>query len=105
LRDFAGKIAQDGPDTPAHTFGGITFDARDGKISAAPHTKKLAEECASILINKPGLYKFKNFSIECIAENDTPVNCRFIIRLLAGRSAALTPTSGFTHSVQDDKGG
>jgi tRNA(Ile)-lysidine synthase len=74
-RNFARKVVK--------TFGGVDLAAREGLVSASAHKQKPLEECASILINKPGIYRFENFSIECLAVsqsgNTGPVY-RFIIR-------------------------
>ncbi|MDR2795491.1 MAG: tRNA lysidine(34) synthetase TilS, partial [Spirochaetaceae bacterium] len=70
VRDFAAKITDGGGDHAAQTLGGVIAESKDGKITVAPCKQKPLEECTSILINKPGLYRFKNFSIECIAGND-----------------------------------
>ncbi|MDR3357196.1 MAG: tRNA lysidine(34) synthetase TilS [Spirochaetaceae bacterium] len=79
LRDFAGKIADSRTELPAQTLGGIGAGASGGRIIAAARKQKPLEECASILIDKPGLYRFKNFSIECIAVDGPACVCRFIV--------------------------
>jgi tRNA(Ile)-lysidine synthase len=81
LRKFSGKIADSQSDLPTQTLGGINAEARDGRITVKASKKKALEECASILIDKPGLYRFKNFSIECIAESGPIGSCRFIVRV------------------------
>jgi tRNA(Ile)-lysidine synthase len=87
LRDFARNISGGGKDAPALTLGGMNLRVKDGTISAAPEKQTPSEECASILINKPGLYRFKNFSIECIAGDGAEINCRFILRPASPASA------------------
>ena len=87
LRDFARNISGGGQDSPALTLGGMNLRVKDGAISAAPEKQTPSEECASILINKPGLYRFKNFSIECIAGDGAEINCRFILRPPSSASA------------------
>jgi tRNA(Ile)-lysidine synthase len=81
LRKFSGKIADGQTTLPMQTLGGIDAEARDGRITVAASKQKALEECASILINKPGLYRFKNFSIECIAGSGPIGSCRFIVHL------------------------
>jgi tRNA(Ile)-lysidine synthase len=58
VRNFARKIAE--------TFGGVELEANASDLSASERKQKPLEQCTSILINKPGVYRFKNFSIECL---------------------------------------
>jgi tRNA(Ile)-lysidine synthase len=62
----------------AQILGSIELEAQSGIISAAPCKRRSSEECLSLLIDKPGVYKFKNLSIECIEGHDS--SYRFIIR-------------------------
>jgi tRNA(Ile)-lysidine synthase len=62
VRDFARKIAR--------SLGDADFEARGGAITASPRKQKPLEKCASILIDKPGVYRFKNIAIECIPVSD-----------------------------------
>jgi tRNA(Ile)-lysidine synthase len=80
LRDFSGKIADGQTELPAQTPGGMTIEAKNGRITVTSRKQKPLEECVSILIDRPGLYRFKNFSIECIAGNGATGSCRLIVR-------------------------
>ncbi|MDR1149309.1 MAG: tRNA lysidine(34) synthetase TilS [Spirochaetaceae bacterium] len=62
----------------AQILGSIELEAEAGIISAAPCKRRSSEECVSLLIDKPGVYRFKNLSIECIEGHDS--SYRFIIR-------------------------
>jgi tRNA(Ile)-lysidine synthase len=62
----------------ARILGSMEIEAEAGVISAVPRKRRLSEECASLLIDKPGVYRFKNLSIECIEGLDSVY--RFIIR-------------------------
>jgi tRNA(Ile)-lysidine synthase len=79
LRDFAGKIVDGRTELPVQTLGGINVEAASGRITVESCKHKPLEERASILIDRPGLYRFKNFSIECIAGNGLAGSCRFIV--------------------------
>jgi tRNA(Ile)-lysidine synthase len=79
LRDFAGKIANGQTELPVQTLGGINVEAENGRISVAACNQKPLEERASILIDRPGLYRFKKFSIECIAGKGPAGSYRFIV--------------------------
>jgi hypothetical protein len=76
VRDFARKIAR--------SLGDADFAACNDMLTAAPRKQKPLEECSSILINKPGVYRFKNHSIECIMINGAVQNYRFVVRELNG---------------------
>jgi tRNA(Ile)-lysidine synthase len=58
VRDFARKIAR--------SLGDVDFEASGGAITASPRKQRPLEECASILIDKPGVYRFRNIAIDCI---------------------------------------
>ncbi|MDR2804013.1 MAG: tRNA lysidine(34) synthetase TilS [Treponema sp.] len=79
IRDFASKIADGCTSSATQTLGGMIAESKNGKIIATPRKQKPEEECVSILINKPGLYRLKNFSIEA-AGNGTTGSFRFIVR-------------------------
>jgi tRNA(Ile)-lysidine synthase len=62
----------------AQTLGSIEIKAEAGVISAAPCKRSSSEECTSLLIDRPGVYKLKKLSIECIEGHDSAY--RFIVR-------------------------
>ncbi|MDR2660111.1 MAG: tRNA lysidine(34) synthetase TilS [Spirochaetaceae bacterium] len=62
----------------AYAIGSIKFEARDGILSALQCKQPTLEECASILIEAPGVYQFGNLSIECVAGSGPA--WRFVIR-------------------------
>ena len=80
LRDFACKITDGQTDLPAQTPAGMTIEAKNGRITVTARKQRPLEKCASILIDRPGLYRLRNFSIECIAGNGPVESCRFIVR-------------------------
>ncbi|MDR1256376.1 MAG: tRNA lysidine(34) synthetase TilS [Spirochaetaceae bacterium] len=58
VRDFARKIAR--------SFGDVEFEACNGAVTATPSKQRPLEECASILIDGPGVYRLGNIAIDCI---------------------------------------
>ncbi|MDR0408838.1 MAG: tRNA lysidine(34) synthetase TilS, partial [Spirochaetaceae bacterium] len=66
----------------AITLGSMEVAAQDGIVTASPSKQYPLEECASILIDKPGVYRLKNLSIECVAECAavSGQSCRLIVR-------------------------
>jgi hypothetical protein len=67
LRDFTMNIAHGGQNAAALTLGGMNVRVKNGNISAAPRKQEPFEECASILIDGPGVYRFKNIVIDCVS--------------------------------------
>ncbi|MDR1362733.1 MAG: tRNA lysidine(34) synthetase TilS [Spirochaetaceae bacterium] len=62
----------------ARMLGSMTLEASNNVITAAPCKRRSSEECTSILIDKPGIYRLKKLSIECIAGADS--SYRLIVR-------------------------
>jgi tRNA(Ile)-lysidine synthase len=62
----------------AQALGSIEIEAQAGVISAAPCKRRSSEECTSLLIDRPGVYKLKNLYIECIEGHGSAY--RFIVR-------------------------
>jgi tRNA(Ile)-lysidine synthase len=62
VRDFASKIAR--------SLGDADFTACNDMLTAARRKQNPLEECASILIDRPGVYRFKNIAIDCIPVSD-----------------------------------
>jgi tRNA(Ile)-lysidine synthase len=80
LRAFArNPLAENAGKKKAVTVGGIELTADGRTVSAAASRKKPLEKGASILIQKPGIYKIGSLTIECLADK-TGGNYRFIVR-------------------------
>ncbi|MDR2342930.1 MAG: tRNA lysidine(34) synthetase TilS [Spirochaetaceae bacterium] len=82
LRALSGKIVDGQTRLPSQSLGGISVEAAKGRITVTAPGQRPLEECASILIDRPGLYRFKNFSIECIVTDGPSGSRRFIVREL-----------------------
>jgi tRNA(Ile)-lysidine synthase len=79
IRDFS-EPGEAGASKKSLSLGGVNLSRKDGKVMLCAENASGGSDGFSLLIDKPGIYKIKGWTIECIGdEGKTGERFRFIV--------------------------